>query len=105
MEKNNNRRLRNSVVVGFTLLSVILIFNIWFDHLVGTEAEQPRYVRATFSMPTPQGFDLTLTAQPTTGGGQGGGHGDEHDRVLTPSPTFDLTNWATEDVSDDLRDE
>lgn len=109
MAKDTHSRLRNTVVVTFTLLSVILVFSIWIERLVVSDVEQPGYIRSTISIPTSEGFDLTLTAQPTGGGGQGGrqggGHGDEHDAAATPSPTFDLETWATEDVSDDLRDE
>lgn len=107
--ERKNSKLRNFVVVGFALLSLALVFVIWADRLINTEPEIPSYVRSTFSAPTLQGYDLTLTAQPTRehgeghGSGQGGG---EHGLELTPSPTFDVDSWVPEeDISDDLADE
>ena len=108
MEKKNGR-LRNSVVVGFALFSMVLVLAIWSNRFLSIESEQPSYVRSTMAAPTLQGYDLTLTAEPTRehGAGQGSGYGSgEHGLKLTPSPTFDVSEWVPEeDISDDLADE
>jgi hypothetical protein len=83
--------------------------NIWFDHLVKTEEEFPSYVRSTLAAATPQGFDLTLAAQPTRGHGQGLGSGQgsgDHESTQEATPTFDVNAWTPEaGISDDLADE
>jgi hypothetical protein len=108
MEKKN-RKLKNAVVVGFSLLGTFLVVNIWFDHFVNTEKELPSYIRSTLSVPTPQGFETTLAAQPTKEHGQGSGSGQGggfHEETPIPTPTFDVNKWTPEaNLSDDLADE
>jgi hypothetical protein len=112
MERKNTK-LKNAVVVGFAILSMFLVMNIWFDQFVNAEEELPSYIRSTLNFPTPQGFELTLAAQPTRehgqgpGSGQGSGQGSgSHEETPSPTPTFDVNMWTPEpDISDDLADE
>jgi hypothetical protein len=111
----SNRKMNNLgktiVFSAFLFGSLALVFGMWIMEFVSHEPSSPSYVRATFAVPTAEGFEMTLEAMPTRehqpgySGGQGQG---EHDESAdpSPSPTFDVADWVPEEgLSDDLADE
>jgi hypothetical protein len=108
MEKSKPKNTGKTIIFStFLFGSLVLIFSIWVFEFIGYEQESQRYVRATMAIPTSEGFEMTLEAQPTRDhepgySGGGGGEGNH----LTPTPTFDVDDWVPEeDLSDDLADE
>ncbi|MGD2155625.1 MAG: hypothetical protein PVG14_08095 [Anaerolineales bacterium] len=107
METKISSKVKTVVLLAFILSSVFLVMGVWVEGLTDQEPAVPGHIRPTLAWSTPQGFELTLTANPDSsdhrqGTGEGQGEGLGHS---TPTPTVDLMNLPTEDLPADLLDE
>lgn len=107
--KNREALAKVAVFSLFIFGSIVLVLSIWTNRLTEDNSGIPGYVRATLAIPTSEDYEMTLEALPTkdhaqgAGGGQGGG---QHNGTLTPTPTFNVDDWVTEEgLSSDLADE
>jgi hypothetical protein len=93
------KKIKEILLLIFLGLSTVLVLGIWTDGLLDKEPTSPSYVR-----PTPIIFvpEVTVIPREEERKYQGQGGQGQH---ATPSPTYDPDSYATEDISDDLRDE
>ena len=101
-KKSPSQNLKEILLLAFLGLSTLLVIGIWRDGLVEKEPTSPSYVR-----PTPVMFvsEVTITPREEERKYQGQGSSQGQGQHSTPTPTFDPETYATEDLSDDLRDE
>lgn len=96
MEKKSPGRLKELLLLGFVLASLVLIAGIWADSLLDRGSQTPGFYRPTVQVE--EGFFLTQTAavelgtlQPTRE------HKNDHS-TPTPPITGTLTPTPTEEV-------
>ena len=65
MEKAKTEHLKEFLLAGFVLVSVILILTLWTNTLLDRETEGPGFYRATLQVDG--GFYLTRTAEAASG--------------------------------------
>lgn len=65
MEKEKTDWIKEYLLAGFILVSVILILTIWTNTLLDRESDGPGFYRATVQVDT--GFYLTITAEAASG--------------------------------------
>jgi hypothetical protein len=107
MATKTSSKIKSAVLMVFIVSSVFLVIGVWFQGLSDQEPATPRHIRPTLPNLVPEGFELTLTANPDQvghelGGGAGQGDNREHG---TPTPTVDFENLPTQDLPADLLDE
>lgn len=108
MQTKKNKQLGKTIFFSIFLFgSIALILSHWVINFRDPQTDSPNYVRATYAIPTSQGFEQTLEALPTRE------HDPEHNGIgqgsnpnPSPTPTFNVDDWEQdEDISDDLADE
>ena len=107
MATKNSPKIKSAILLVFIVSSVVLVIGVWFQGLSDQEPAMPGHIRPTLAVSFPEGFELTLTANPDQtdhehGSGTGQGGNQEHG---TPTPTMDFENAPTEDLPADLLDE
>lgn len=84
MEKEKREHLKEFLLAGFVLVSIILILTLWTNNLLERETDGPGFYRATVQVD--DGFYLTHAAEETSGTPlPTKEHKNEHG---TPTPTF-----------------
>ena len=105
MAAKRNETVKKTLLFGFMLVSVSLVFLIWADGLIEHEPETPSYYRATLAVNDSMYVTLTAVArnyelgtgtpEGKNGHGNGGGGGDHEES--TPVPEFTPTPKPTID--------